>query len=474
LFGDACYENPPNQSLLGTPSKLLTIQTNEQCNSTAHSIDLASAQLHRLIPSPIEPINTTVTLSAMNSLRSTALRASRLARTSRTRFPTRNVRFENTSSTTSPSKSSNTNQGAIIGGTVGGSIVFLAGYAWYHFSGAKTVVQTASQTKAYFDQTLKKTKEATPAPNEAIQWLRETALSYASIIPGAKGYVDSAFNDLESVHSKHREEVDGIVKEAYDELKELGNKPFSASSIASAWDILQKHLGRIGELAKDAGSDILNNHPQLKDRFGGEFSRLKDMAENYGPEAKKQVDETWDKIQDAMKGGFSFDTVNRVKIIVEETTEKVQHVGEEMWQKGMEQAKPYLDKNPKIKEMVEQNKAKLIQGNAMELVKKIKDAASSGKIEELEKYVQESVKKAGSQMPGGSGSLEKYLNMVPSGGSVWSSLSQLYEGAQKHGKEAEDLFKEAMEEVQQVLTKKADEAKKLAEKVKQDKSSSSK
>jgi hypothetical protein len=406
----------------------------------------------------------------MNSLRSTTLRASRISRTSRTRLPTRNVRFENTSSTTSHGKPNNTNQSAIIGGTVGGSIVFLAGYAWYHFSGAKTVIQTASQTKAYFDQTLKKTKESAPEPNEAIQWLREAALSYTSIIPGAKGYVDSAFNDLDAVHDKHREEVDGIVKKAYDELKELGNKPFNAGSIASAWDILQKHLGRISELAKDAGGDILNNHPQLKDSFGGEFSRLKEMADNHGPEAKKQVDETWNKIRDALKGGFSFDTVNRVRNIVEETTEKVQHIGEEAWKKGMEQAKPYLDKNPKIKELVEQNKSKLIQGNAMELVQKIKDAASSGKTQDLENYVQKSVKKAGSSISGGS-SLEKYFNMLPSGGSIWSSVSLLQEGAQKHGKEAENLLKEAMDDVQQVLSKKADEAKKLAEKVKQDASS---
>ncbi|KAF7506337.1 hypothetical protein GJ744_011910 [Endocarpon pusillum] len=402
----------------------------------------------------------------MFGLRSSAVRASRL---SRTRLPTRNIRFQSTSSPNSPSKPTNTNQVAILGGAVGGSLVFLAAYTWYHFSGAKTVVQTASQTKAYFDQTLKKTKESAPAPNEAIQWLRETALSYAAIIPGGKGYVDSAFNDLETIHAKHREEVDRIVKEAYEELKELGNKPFSASSVANAWNIVQKHLGRIGELAKDAGGDILNNHPQLRDQFGGQFDRLKSMADNYGPEAKKQVDETWSKIQDALKGGFSFDTLNRVRGIVQETTEKVQQIGEQAWQKAMEQAKPYLDKNPQIKELIESNKTKLIQGNAMELVSKIKDAFSSGSTQDLEKYVQETVSKASSSSSSGmGGTLEKYFQMIPSGGSIWSSLSQLQEGAQKHGKEAEKLLKEATDEVQQVLSRKAEEAKKLAEKAKKD------
>ena len=400
----------------------------------------------------------------MIGLRTTALRASRV---SRTRLPMRNVRFETSQATNQSTSriSSNTNSPAIIGGVVGGGLVFAAGYTWYHFSGVKTVVQTASQTKAYFDKTLKKTKESAPAPNEAIQWFRETALSYAAIIPGAKGYVDSAFDDLEAVHAKHRDEVDRIVKEAYDELKDLGNKPFSASSVASAWDISQKHLGRIAQLAKDAGGDIMNNHPQLRDRFGGEFEKLKEMGENYGPEAKKQVDETWNKVQDALKGGFSFETASRIKGIVQETTEKVQKVGDEAWQKGLEQAKPYLDKSPQLKDLVEKNKAKLMQGNAMEFVQKTKDAFSSGKTQDLEKYVQESVNKASSS---GSGGLEKYFSMLPSGGSIWSSLSQLQEGAQKHGQEAEKLLKEAMEEIQQVLSRKAEEGKKLAEKAKQD------
>jgi hypothetical protein len=46
-------------------------------------------------------------------------------------------------------------------------------------------------------------------------------------------------------------------------------------------------------------------------------------------------------------------------------------------------------------------------------------------------------------------------------------MSQLQEGAQKHGKDAEKLLKEAMEEAQQVLSRKVEEGKKMAEKAKQ-------
>lgn len=412
----------------------------------------------------------------MIGLRANALRGPHLPRT---RIPTRNLRFQSSAPPNGPGKygtstarkdastrlNTNISRDALLGGIIGSTLVLTIGYAWYHFSGAKTVIRTANQAKSYFEQTLQKTKQSTPPPSEAIQWLRETALSYASIIPGAKKYVDTVFDDLDTVHSKHREEVDKIVKEAYDELKQLSNQGFNMSSVASAWDVIQKHLGRITELAKDASGDILNNHPQLRDRFGGEFQRLKSLGENYGPEGKKLVDETWNKIQDALRGGVSFDTFGRIRAIVQEATQKLQEVGDQAWQKGMEQAKPYLDRNPQLKQMIEKNATSLKQGNAIELVQKVKDAFSSGSTGDLEKYIQESVNKANTS---GGGGFESYFNMIPGGGSMLSNLSQLQEGAQKHGKEAERLLKEAMEEVGQVLSRKVEEGKKLAERASKD------
>lgn len=404
------------------------------------------------------------------------------ARLSRLPLRPHTVRFQTTSPITNPSKpsspKSNLKYDAIVGGVVGGSLVSLAGYSYYHFSGAKTVINTVRATKSYFEETLHKTKQSAPPPNEAIQWLRDTAMRYASVIPGGKGYVDTAFKDLETIHQKHGGEVDAIVREAYQELQEVGSSgSFDMASVARAWDVLQRHMGRIGELAKDAGGDILNNHPHLRDRFGGEFDKVKQMGENYGPEAKKMADQTWNQVQDALKGGFSMETFDKLKGIVQDGTEQLQKVGEQAWQKAMEQAKPYLDKNPQLKKLIEENKTQLMKGNAMELLQKIKDTFNSGKTDDLEKYVQETINKGKSSMGGGggvgsggggSGSLEKYLNTLPSGGSIWANLSQLQEATQKHGHEAEQLMKEALDEVHQVLSRKVAEGKKLAEKVKQD------
>ena len=231
-------------------------------------------------------------------------------------------------------------------------------------------------------------------------------------------------------------------------------------------------MAKLGDLAKDASSDILDNHPQLRDRFGGDFKQLKQMGENYGPEAKKLVDQTWDRVQDALKTGFSLDTVGKVQGIVQDTTRQLQQMGDQAWQKAMEHAKPYLEKNPRLKELIETNRSQLMRGNAMELVQKVKDAVSSGQTGDVEKYVQDTVEKGKSLAGGGGGGggagLESYFNMIPSGASVWSNLSRLQEGAQKHGKEAEALLKEAMEEVQQVLSRKAEEGKKLAERARKD------
>jgi hypothetical protein len=234
------------------------------------------------------------------------------------------------------------NRDAIIGGIVGGSFAFSIGYVWYNYSGAKTVAQTGNQTKKYFEDTLKKTKETAPPPDETIQWLRDTTMSYASMIPGGRGYVEIVFNDIDTVHGKHREEVDRIVRETYDELKEMENQRFGAGSVANAWHVVQKNLGKIGDLTKDAGGDILNNHPQLRDRFGGEFDKLKQMGESYRPEARKLVDQTWNRIQDTLRSGFSFETFGKVKGIVEDTTGQLKWIGDTAWQKAMEQARPYL------------------------------------------------------------------------------------------------------------------------------------
>ena len=325
-------------------------------------------------------------------------------------------------------------------------------------------MNTARRTEDAFKDYAKQFKESSPDPNKALEWLRSTANSYAAFVPGATGVVDSMFDDLDAIRKKHGKEVDNIVNEAYNELKDISQDGMNMIAAKKAWDILLKHLQRIGDLAGDAASDIVNNHPVLKEKVGGNLDQLKQMGDKYGPEAKKQLDETWDQIQAIVKSGMSASTIPKIQSLVQEKIQKMQELGGKVWDQGMEKAKPYLDKSPEVKKLVEENKEKLKkQGNVQELFEKVKDAVQSGNADSLKQYVQNTVKQASQ---GSTGGLEKYLNMVPGGGEIIPKLTQLQQIAQEHGEEAEKIAKDTFKEIQEVLQRKVGEAEKLAQKAK--------
>ncbi|RVX68541.1 hypothetical protein B0A52_07965 [Exophiala mesophila] len=396
------------------------------------------------------------------ALRST--RAVRARPTLRVRQP-RYVRFQSGTGSSSGQASSGGSNGALIGGIAGGTVAFLGGYLWYSISGAKSVVNSLHSAKSYVDGAFKKTTEAAPEPNQAVQWLRETVTSYTRLIPGASTYVDKAFEDLDKVREKHGDEVDKTINETYNELKGVTKKGVSLEAFAEGWDILQKCLKRLGSLAGDAAEDILDNHPQLKEKVGGQFSQLKQMGEQYGPEAKKQVDETWSQVQDVLKGGFSADTVNKIQKLIQEKRDQIKKYGDQAWQKGLEQAKPLLEKQPQLKELVEKNKDKLLQGDLGQLWQKLQDAAKSGNTDDIQKFIKEQTEKVSSKS--GSG-IDQLLGLIPGGSEIMPKLQQLQELSQKHGDDAEKLVKSAIDDIKKVLASKVEEGQKLKDRVEKD------
>ncbi|KAL8957318.1 MAG: hypothetical protein Q9193_005375 [Seirophora villosa] len=399
--------------------------------------------------------------------------AGRLSRTFRPTRSIRQVRHESgnaSASSSGPAQSSGgSSSQALVGGLAGGALVFLGGYGWYHFSGAKTFVDTARETKSTVEKYTRQLKESDPEPSEALRWLRSAAQSYASFIPGARGLVDTFFNDLDAIHKKHAPEVDSIVKEAYNELKgTVSSEGMSIASATKSWGLLQKYMKRITDLAADASEDILNNHPALKDKVGGNISQLKQMGDNYGPEAKKQVDETWNQVKDILKGGVSASTIPKIQSLVQDKLQKIRETGDKLWDEGMEKAKPLLDKSPEVKKMVEENKEQLKQGNVQELYTNIKESVQSGKTDKLKEYVDKTVSKAKESTSGGSGDggIEQYLQMIPGGGEILPQLTKMYQIAQEHGDEAEKIAKEAIHEIEDVLKRRVGEAQELAQKAK--------
>ncbi|KAF2016213.1 hypothetical protein BU24DRAFT_422562 [Aaosphaeria arxii CBS 175.79] len=382
------------------------------------------------------------------------------------RVRTQNARFQSTSANSSSSNASSSGSPALVGALTGSLTTFTLGYLWYRQSGARDLLAATKTTKDYVNTASQKLKEATPEPNEALQWLRQTATSYAMFIPGARAYVDAAFNDIDAIRAKHGDEVDKIVSDAYSELRNIAQKgDLSLLTAQKAWNVIIKHLGRIGDLTGDAAQQIMDNHPQLKEKVGGNLDTLKQLGDKYGPEAKKEVDRTWQQIGDIVKTGVSAQNIEKIQKVVQEKVDKIKQLGDEAWKKGMEKAKPYLDKNPTAKKLIEENEDALKSGNVQELYEKVKQAVEKGDTGDLEGYIKKFTDKA---KDSGLGDVEQYLKKIPGGDQILPKLSQLQEVAEKHGDEAQRILKEAVNEISEVLKKKGDEATNLAKKAKDD------
>lgn len=305
-------------------------------------------------------------------------------------------------------------------------------------------------------------KEKAPEPNEALKWFRQTVISYAAFIPGGKSYVDAAFNDLDKIEQKHRGELDKIVSNAYNDMREATKSGLTMETAAKTWEILQKYMAQIGELAGEASNEIMDNHPELKEKVGGNIDELKKLAKQYGPEAQKELDNTYSQIKDIVAGGVGIEAINKARKLVQEKIEKVQSLGDEAWKKGMEEAKPYLDKSPEIKKLVEENADSLKKGNFKDLYEKIK----SGDMGDLEKYVKQAAEKASNTGVGKN--VQEYIKMIPGGSEIIPKLQKLQQVAEKRGDEAEKILKETYNEISEILSKKAEDVEQLAEKAKKD------
>lgn len=367
--------------------------------------------------------------------------------------------------TNTSSNAGSTANPALIGGIAGGAFAFALAYGWYSFSGLKTAVNSVHTTKKYFDNGVKKLQDSAPEPNEALQWLRDTALAYSAAIPGAKSYVNTAFDDLDAIQQKHGAEVNNIISEMYKEVKDTTKKGgLDVATAYRVWEIMGEKLKQITSLAGDAAEDILDNHPYIKSQVGGSFKQLRQLGDQVGPQAKEEINKTYQQVQDVLKEGFSGSTIPKIRQLIDEKSQKLRELGNQAWSKGMEQAKPYFDKNPKLKELVEQNADALKSGNYSELWDKVKSAASSGSTSDLESYVKQAKDKAQQGSSAMGFDLGKYAAMVPGGAEIskhWESLVQVGE---KHGDEAKSLMESTVKEIKEVLQKKADEAKKLADK----------
>jgi hypothetical protein len=364
--------------------------------------------------------------------------------------------------------------GAGVAGGIAGSFAL---YTVYYFTpsgqASRKFNKVATEAEKKYQVAAKKLQENTPTADQAIGWIKEFAYSYVGWVPGGRAYVDAAFKDFETVRENHREEADKIINDGYKQFQSVAKLGLSLEAASQAYEALEDLAKKIANLAGDAVADILDNHPQLKERLGGNIDQLKEMGEQYGPEAKEKVDETWKEIKDLMARGFSVTTLEKARKLIEEKTEQIKKLGDEAWKKGLDQAEPLFKKNPKIKELVEKNSDALRNGNTKELFDKVKSAVDSGNSESLQDYINTAVEKAkksvsSAQSNGSWDGITKLLEQNSEGGEMLTKLQQVGEIAEKHKGDGQKLLKETVDELMQVLEKKYQKAQELVEKAKKE------
>lgn len=335
-----------------------------------------------------------------------------------------------------------------------------------------TISKTASEANKTYEQAAKKLQEKTPDADQAYNYVKEFCYSYVGWFPGGRQYVDMAFKDLETVRENNKDEADKLVNDAYKQFQGLAKSGLSLETARKAYDMLADLSVKLGNLASNSIGDIMDNHPDLKKQIGPHVDQLKQMGDQYGPEAKKQVNETWQQVADIFKGGFSAASVDKARKLIQEKMEKVKKLGDQAWTKGIEQAKPYLDKYPEAKKLLEENEDALKQGNTTELFKQLSTSLEKKDFSGFEKYVKQTVDdvKSKGQKAGQSFGLDldSYFQMIPQGGEILPKLKQMKEVAEKHQEEGQKLLKETMDEIKQVLDKKSQRAQEIIDKAKKE------
>lgn len=344
---------------------------------------------------------------------------------------------------------------------------------------ARKINVAAKEADQKYQQVAATIKDKTPTTDEAIDKIKKLCYSYVAWVPGGRQYVDSAFDDLATIREKHGDEVDKIVSETYREFQDVARSGLSLETASKAYDALANLGKKLAKLTGSAADEILVRHPQLNDKLGEPIKQLKQMAAQYGPEAKKLADETWSQVNDVMASGFSAESADKVRKLVEERTQQLKQIGDELWDKGLDQAKPYLDKSPKVKELVTNNSDLLKKGNFSDLfqqVRKLGEGGDAGKLEDYVKQAVDKAKDAGSKgaskaVAGGSSSFAALSQFLGSSSDDASrTLSQnmqlLTEVVDKHSDEGKGLLDETKNDVRKLLEEKAKKAQKIVDSAK--------
>ncbi|KZO94291.1 hypothetical protein CALVIDRAFT_484378, partial [Calocera viscosa TUFC12733] len=354
-------------------------------------------------------------------------------------------------------------------------------YAYYHWSGAANVIATAKRLRDGAVQAKDKAFEKVPSTNEALNYLRQTARAYAVLIPGGTVYVDTTFDNLEEARRTHGQEVDGIVKAAYEEIKRIvdaGGADFDTAQKVAR--VLSRRGKELAEVAKKASGDLLDKYPGARDKLGAAYAQLETFAKGQGEEGRKMMDEVRGQLGEMFrKGGASSDEVlNKAKEVLSSTQADLKGAGEKAWQAGLDRAKPYLDKVPELRKTLEGNRdalAAAVSGGSGEVWDRVKKVAEAGKKDQgkaLEEFKDWAKEKGEQAKQGGEETwdkLEDLIKQLPGGQSVLAAspdLQKYTEAFKKKAPEAQKVAQEALDGIINVLKEKGKKLEQLGKETK--------
>ncbi|CAD6580787.1 MAG: hypothetical protein CYPHOPRED_001360 [Cyphobasidiales sp. Tagirdzhanova-0007] len=374
----------------------------------------------------------------------------------------------------------------VFAGLAGGGVVLAGIYGYYHFSGAKTAVNTVKQLSSATNDLKEKAKASTPSPKAMLGFVRSAAISYTAAFPGASHLVNSTFDQIDEVAEKNAPEVEKIVKQVYGNISKAvseGGDKVSDKIMAAVQEAVNEIQQLSGKLSSSALKPYLDKNPQLKSAVDDSLKKMQEFGDKFGPEAKKIADDTVQQIKELADKGLTTETIMKASTLAKEKLKQIQELGgkasSEAYSKAAEGAKPYLDKAPDVKKYIEDSLGGLKEYVGDDGVKLINDTYSEieaagkkgdtkalmqiareriGQLQDLAKNKGGDIASKATEKAGGIPGMDKLFQSVPN----LKDIDQLRQLAQEKGGDFEKLLNETYDELKSVLENKGKQAKDLS------------
>lgn len=93
------------------------------------------------------------------------------------------------------------------------------GYTWYHFSGARKIVNRVQDAIVYLDQ-VRDNLAKRKSPSEVLWFLRQAVKSYVAF-PGSNFVVDQVFDAVDDKVDAHTDEANALIATAYTQIRDV-------------------------------------------------------------------------------------------------------------------------------------------------------------------------------------------------------------------------------------------------------------